>query len=243
MKLAVLADIHGNLAALQKVIDDARCQKINQFVILGDIVMIGPDPGSVFHLIRDLDPLIWIKGNTDMWFEEISDDIDPDLLTQRDRELYSYFQFAQEHLNEEEIAFLNNLPMEKTINIDEQEILCVHGSPRSVNEMMDERKPLEQLGQMVGGVNENIILCGHSHYPFLGQVEGKLIFNVGSVGRPLDGDNSAAYGILDFSSPIQPRFELKRVCYPIMDTVLRAKEVGFPNYLKYEKILFNAKNM
>lgn len=242
MKIAVLADIHGNLVALQRVIDDARSQGINQFVILGDIVMIGPDPGSVFRMIRELDPLCWIKGNTDMWFEEISDNTDPETLTQRDRELYAFFLFAKRNMKGDEIAFINSLPMTRTINIDELEILCVHGSPRSVLEMMDGRRSVEELGQMVRGVTEKVVLCGHSHHPYLGQVEGKQIFNVGSVGRPLDGDNCASYGIIELNSSKKPRFEIIRVQYSIIDTVSRAKKVGFPYYEKYEKVLTNAAN-
>ncbi|KLU61544.1 phosphodiesterase [Peptococcaceae bacterium CEB3] len=242
MKLAVLADIHGNLVALQQAIGDAKSQGIHQFVVLGDIVMIGPDPGSVLHIIRELNPFCWIRGNTDMWFEEISDDTDPETLTQRDRELYAYIQFAKSNMKSDEIAFLNSLPMKRTISIDALKILCVHGSPRSVLEMMDGRRPVEELGQMVRGVTENVVLCGHSHHPYIGQVEGKAMFNVGSVGRPLDGDNSASYGIIDLSAPKKPKFEIRRVQYSITDTVSRAKKIGFPYTEKYEKVLMNAAN-
>lgn len=66
VKLAILADIHGNAFALKKVLEDIQQEGINQFIVLGDLVMIGTEPVTAIGMIRDLNPLCWIKGNTDM---------------------------------------------------------------------------------------------------------------------------------------------------------------------------------
>ena len=97
--------------------------------------MIGPEPATVIGMIRDLNPLCWIKGNTDIWLEIFSDDREP--VTQREKGLYGYFSFAKTKLTNDEIAFLKDLPIKMSLTIGDMLVLCVHGSPRSVNEIMD----------------------------------------------------------------------------------------------------------
>ena len=85
MKIGILADIHGNIFALNEVLKDARKEDINQFIILGDILMVGPAPAEVFKIIKGLKPICWIKGNTDMWLEEMEENWNP--ITNKEKEL------------------------------------------------------------------------------------------------------------------------------------------------------------
>ena len=127
------------------------------------------------------------------------------------------------------------------LRIEDTDILCVHGSPRSVMEIMDHRIPIGEMEAMVGGIDETIVLCGHSHFPYIGLVRNKHIFNVGSVGRPLDGNTLAAYGILDLSSPDNPQCIIRRINYPVYKTIGLARKFGFPNLDAYEWLLLNAR--
>ena len=238
MKFAILADIHGNAFALKKVLEDIQQEGINQFIVLGDIVMIGPEPATVIGMIRDLNPLCWIKGNTDMWLEKFGDDREP--VTPREKELYGFFSFAKTKLTNDEITLLKGLPIKMSLAIGSTMVLCVHGSPRSVSEIMDGRVPIKEMEQMVKGVEETIVLCGHSHVPYVGEVGGKHIFNVGSVGRPLDGNTSASYGILDISISDMPQFTIRRINYSVTDTIRLARELSLPSLDKYEYSLLNA---
>ena len=238
MKFAVLADIHGNACALQRVLEDIKQEGINQFIVLGDIVMIGPEPATVIGMIRDLNPLCWLKGNTDMWLEIFSEDREP--VTPREKELNGLFSFAKTKLTNDEIIFLKGLSIKMSLSIGSTKVLCVHGSPRSVSEIMDGRVPIKAMEQMVKGVEETIVLCGHSHVPYVGKVGGKHIFNVGSVGRPLDGNTQASYGILDISISDCPQFTIRRISYSVTDTIRLARELSFPNLDKFEYSLLNA---
>lgn len=105
---------------------------------------------------------------------------------------------------------------------------------------MDNRITNAEMEEMLEGTNEDIILCGHSHIPYLGIIRGKHIFNVGSVGRPLDGNVSACYGIIDLYKPRNPEFILKRVNYPVQNTIKMAKEAGLPYFKRYEYTLSTA---
>jgi len=239
LRLAVLADVHGNIAALQCVIDDIRKEGIDKFIVLGDLVMIGPAPESVMCIVHALNPICWIKGNTDMWLEEMSYGYEPK--TPREQDLFSYYRFAESKLTEEDKKFLSNLPITKSIRVEDTDIICVHGSPRSVTEIMDHRVPIGEMEKMVEEIDETIVLCGHSHFPYIGLIRDMHIFNVGSVGRPLDGNTLASYGILDLSSPGNPQCSIRRINYPVDKTIGLAREFGFPNLDAYEWSLLNAR--
>jgi predicted phosphodiesterase len=88
MKVAVLSDIHGNGVALQYAINDLKGLGIKKIIILGDVIMKGPMPSQSLEMLKDkdLEIIAWIKGNTDLWLEEITDVWIPS--TKRDKELY-----------------------------------------------------------------------------------------------------------------------------------------------------------
>lgn len=238
MKLALIADVHGNSIALDHVLEDARQQLARDFVILGDVIMMGPDPGAVLKTLHNLNPACWIKGNTDMWFEEIGDGWQPS--TPIEETIHLYYKFAKERLNDDEIGFISNLPTEKALTYAGVTILCVHGSPGSVNKGMDNSVSEDKLELMVKEVKERIVVSGHTHVPYIGQMAGKWIFNVGSTGRPFDGNNLASYGIIDFTSGT-PTFEIRRVRYPIEKTVHMAKGENLPHVDLYARSLVSAR--
>lgn len=237
MKIAVLSDIHGNGIALKYVSDDLKTQKIDKVIILGDVVMKGPIPNEVMTELNKFNILAWIKGNTDEWFNEVDDNWIPE--TDREKELFDYYKYAKENMTKENIEFINNLPIEYSIQYAGIKILCVHGTPKSIVEAIDSSVPVNEIKEIVRDVEEDIILCGHSHCPFIGEVSGKKIFNTGSIGNSLDGDNSASYGILDFTGD-KVKLVNKRISYPIDDVIAMAEKNNFPYLNKYKNMLKNA---
>lgn len=235
MRIAVISDIHGNSIAFEAVISDIKSQGIDKTIFLGDLVMVGPEPGLVIDMLQALKPMCWIKGNTDIWLDEMSGDWLP--ATEKEIELYQYYRYAKARLGKDEIELILGKPITELFECMGKSILCVHGSPRSVNEIMDHRVPLEYLLQMIEGVNEDIIICGHSHVPYIGEHNGKYIFNVGSIGKPLDGDNRASYGIIELNAEGKPEFEIRRIRYSIPEVLKLAKAGGFPFIEKYETVL------
>lgn len=237
LKIAVLSDIHGNELALDYVIEDMRRLNISKCIILGDIVIKGPMPLEVITKLEKLEILGWVKGNTDMWFEELDEEWTPS--SSKDQELYRYFKYAKDNLNPDRISFINGFPLKHVIELDKTKILCVHGSPKSVTQQMGASIPEEEIRQAIIDVNEDIILCGHTHCPFIGEVDGKKIFNVGGVGISFDGDNRASYGILDFSGDGVELIN-RRINYPVTELLRVAKERNFPNFNAYANTMLNA---
>ncbi len=234
MKIAVLSDIHGNGIALNYVLEDMEKQEITKTIILGDVVMKGPMPAEVINRLKKLDVIAWIKGNTDLWFEEINENDEP--RTVNEKKLYSFYSYAKKNMNNEDIEFINNLPIEYSLTYNGVKILCVHGTPKSIVEAIDGSVDVEDIKKAVKDVKDDIILCGHSHCAFIGEVLGKKIFNAGSIGNSLDNDNRASYGILDFSNG-QAKLINKRISYPVNEILKIARKNDFPYYNEYKVIV------
>ncbi|MVX66837.1 YfcE family phosphodiesterase [Clostridium chromiireducens] len=239
MKVAVLSDIHGNGVALEYAINDLKSLGIKKVIILGDIIMKGPMPLKSLEMLKDkdLEIIAWIKGNTDLWLEEITDVWIPS--TRREYELNLYYKYAKDKLKEEQIVFLKELPLECSINLNGISILCVHGTPKSIVEALDSSVSEEEIKKAIKGVEEQLILSGHSHTSFIGEVDGKMIFNVGSIGNSLDGDNRISYGVLDF---VEGRVNLvnRRISYPVGEIINIAIDNKFPLLNEYKSIILNA---
>lgn len=240
MKVAVLADIHGNAIALDATIRDMIQQGIRQCILLGDVVMKGPMPAQVMDLLEDpeLEILAWIKGNTDLWLDEITDNWKPS--NAKEKKLHAFYQYAREQLTSEQIERIGALSYVSSIRINETKILCVHGTAHSIFEAMDAHATEEELRSGVAGVEERLVLCAHSHVPFVGGVDDKLICNAGSIGNSLDGDNRISYAILDFAEN-EPKITIRRLEYPVNQILEEARNNGYPYLEEYEYMILHGK--
>ncbi|GIW97329.1 MAG: phosphoesterase [Pirellulaceae bacterium] len=210
MKRAILSDIHGNLVALQSVLDDARAQGCTQFVCLGDIVGYGPQPAECIDVVRSMDACI--LGNHDL-----AALFDPEGFSSAAEQAIMWTRQqietgASPEACYQRLKFLAYLPRTRR----EGDTFFVHGSIRNpVNEYVfpeDVYNPrkMEKLFSMLRG------LCfqGHTHVPgvfteegaFLRPADidfrfpytgGKAMVNVGSVGQPRDGDWRSCYVIVE----------------------------------------------
>ena len=184
MKIAVIADVHGNGNALRCVIEDMKNKFIDSVIVLGDIVCKGPEPQVCYELIKELDIVGWIKGNTDDWFNQIDSDFEPQ--GEMEERIYREYLFAKNNLTSEAINFIRELPEMQEVHVNEQAILCVHGSDRKIHEPIGIMTPQHEIKSLLNRLEQNILLCAHTHSPYIISYEGKLIMNVGSVGLPND---------------------------------------------------------
>ena len=238
MKIAVLSDVHGNASALERVLDDLKSSNIKKVIILGDMIMKGPMPQKVLKLLRSsgLEILSWVKGNTDLWFQQFNYNIHP---AGKEAENFTYYKYAVDHLDHNDISFINDLPEKQSLNIYNTSILCVHGTPKSIVEAIDETVPMDEVRKAIDGVTENIILSGHSHTSFIGECDDRKIFNVGSIGNMMDGDNRISYGILDFSGE-EVKLINKRLEYDTAEAIEYAETHSFPYVEKYKDLILKA---
>ena len=196
MRICVLSDVHGNAVALQKVIDECSSQSIDRYIFLGDLLIKGPSPGTAYEQMVNLDPICWIRGNTDEAF-----DLEHEWDTMiKDNVILNYLKYPLSQLNKESINFLLSLNYKESLEIDGIKILCTHGSPRDISENIYPFISEDELDEILEGVTEDLILCGHTHYPMLRTYNGKTIFNPGSISFSDENSKIISYGILEIDN-------------------------------------------
>jgi diadenosine tetraphosphatase ApaH/serine/threonine PP2A family protein phosphatase len=194
--LGVLYDIHGNLPALEAVLENADGLDIHRWFLGGDYGTPSPWPNETLALLRQLPNGIWIRGNGERWLKEPPVD--------RPEVLESYEQYGS-GVSKEEEDWLYGLPTHAELD----GILYVHGSPLSdVDSFPPEPSPDDE--RLLTGVQDRTIVFGHSHQQFRRPgPSGTDLVNPGSVGMPLDGDPRAAWATWDDD------FEFRRVEYDV----------------------------
>jgi putative phosphoesterase len=195
MNIGIIGDVHGNYVALKSVIDDMKKNNIDSVIVLGDIIFSGNEPQKCFDAIRELEPIVWIKGNTDDWLNEIDENFQPK--TEIEDRIYKEFIKVNGIISMDVVKAIKILKEKEEIIIEGKKILCVHGSDRKINEPVGIMMPQKELYELINRIEYDILLCSHTHSPYIVAFEGKLIMNVGSVGLPND-EPRASYGILKF---------------------------------------------
>ncbi len=201
MRIAIFSDIHANLPALEAVLEHIRGQSFDAVYCLGDLVGYAPFPNEVTGRIRR-EQIPTIMGNYDDGVGFDRDDCgcayrEPDEKLRGDQSL----AWTRAHVTADNKAFLRELPHEIRFEADTKRILLVHGSPRKINEYLFEDRAISSFQRLAASSNADIIVFGHTHKPYTKLVDDVLFLNVGSVGKPKDGDRRSCYAILDTSVP------------------------------------------
>jgi len=195
---ALLYDIHGNVRALDAVLQDAAQQGADEYFVGGDVALFGPWPEAAVERLRELAPATWIRGNGERWTAA------PDDLPAPQRDAA---HASREALGDELVAELGALP--ESAPLDDR-TRAWHGSPLSdVRSFAPE--PSDDEAELLDGATEARLVFGHTHVQFrrASSVGGIELINPGSVGMPFDGDHRAAYALLHDDGTIEHR----RVAY------------------------------
>lgn len=213
MKVALLADIHANLPALVSVLEEVG--DLPKFCC-GDLVGYNPFPNEVIEIVKR-EKIVSILGNHDhavltgdtSWFNPTAK---------------KAIEWTRKELTSENTGFLKNLP--KTY---ENSLCMMHGGPRDpLEEYVFPEDPEYVFLDLFNYTKRKIIVLGHTHMPFVKKIDGRLIFNPGSVGQPRDGDSRASYAILDTE---KGEAEIRRIEYDIEKTAKKITEKGLPGRL------------
>lgn len=187
MKIAVISDIHGNMEAIEAVMADIEQKECDKIFVLGDYAMAGPEPDCAvqYFMNRKNDSkFTMIQGNTDLMIADYSEEL-YNSLKEKAPIMAEALKSDVSVLNPLEKKFLRNLPIQEEVEAEGVKFLLVHGSPRKNNEDILPDTPIEEVEKMLINVNEDVVLCGHTHIPCGFQTESKkTVVNVGSIGRP-----------------------------------------------------------
>lgn len=220
MPLAALYDVHGNLPALEAVLAEVEHLGVRQVLIGGDVAY-GPFVRETLDLLLTLgDRAVWIRGNADRELVEFFDGgatRSPVPDDQRQALAWEAGQMTQAHRD-----FLAALPHRRTQEVEGLgPVLFCHGSPRSDEEIITNLTSDERLGRILAGVEERVVVCGHTHVPFDRVVGGGRVVNAGSVGMGY-GPPGASWAL------IGPGVELRRTGYDRKQAAALFRQSGHP---------------
>ncbi len=217
MRILLVADLHANwpaMQALQEPYDLAIC--------LGDLVDYALEPAPCIDWVRRHCGMV-VRGNHDHGVAQnviVNGKSGFKFLTGVTRPL------TRERSGPGDLRYLAGLPLTIHTTIDETRFFFVHATPRDA---MDEyaQPDVAFWERRLQNVEADVICVGHTHIPYVLEVGSKLVINPGSLGQPRDGDPRAAYAVVD-----NRRVELKRVEYPIEETVRVVQKSGLSDEVK-----------
>jgi predicted phosphodiesterase len=191
-KIAFLADIHGNVPALEAVIRDVEAQGVHEVLVGGDLVGRGPEGSKVARRIRDLG---WpsVRGNHEDY-----------LLAFRRRQVpehwldaaeWSAAQWMAAELTPEDERYIDSFPFSLASRVAPA-LRLVHASPASTSDGLGIWTRDDQLEAHLNSIDESMLLCGHTHRPMHRRLSAGSVINVGAVGLPFNRDRRAQYAIV-----------------------------------------------
>ena len=232
MRYAIIADIHGNLEALQAVLNDAKEQGATHFACLGDVVGYNANPVECLEIVRELECSV-VRGNHDHYVAH------SDSLEGFHPLAANVVDWTRKQLTDEQRSYLSRLEFSQR----EETFTIVHSTldaPGSWGYVFDKLEAEANFSYQV----TSVCFYGHTHVPIAFELveeirQGlfkklkimsgrKYLVNVGSVGQPRDGDPRAAYVIYDM---IENQIELRRIPYDFTITQKKILQQGLPERL------------
>jgi putative phosphoesterase len=230
MRVAALYDIHGNLPALEAVLDEVHRERVDQIVIGGDIVP-GPMPRETLARLLALDlPVQFIHGNGELAVLAQRRASTPEAVTywgttsgkRLPEPLEEVLRWTAGQLTVQYESALASWP--KTLHVEIEglgKVLFCHGTPRSEIEGFTRLTPEPLLVPVFEGLDADVVVCGHTHMPFDRQICGVRVVNAGSVGMPF-GEPGADWVLL------APDVQLRHTTYDLAGAAGRIRATSYP---------------
>lgn len=228
-RIAIFGDIHGNLPALQAVLEDLERQPgADDRYCLGDLVGYAPFPNEVTDRIRELG-VPTVMGNYDDGVGFERDDCGCAYKTAAEQEFGDQsLAWTKAHTSDETKSFLRDLLPEIRVESDGVRILLVHGSPRRLNEYLYADRQASSFRRLAKLAAADVVVFGHTHIPYAKLVDGVLFVNAGSVGKPKDGDPRACYVLLsEDDGTVSVTF--RRVAYDLATVTSAIRQSELPD--------------
>lgn len=245
MTIALFSDIHANLPALEAVLADMDQRRPDMIYCLGDLVGYAPWPNEVAAEIRRRG-IPTLAGNYDEGIGKASDDCGCAYKTDDERSNGAVsISYTNQVVTEETRRYLHSLPAHLSMTFGQPtgpqvRLLMVHGSPRRINEYLFEDRDERSLLRILHDAGSDVLAFGHTHKPYhrvLQDADGRYrhAINIGSVGKPKDGDPRACYALLHLdhtlsaADPASLQVEFLRVPYDVERAAAAIEASPLPN--------------
>jgi len=227
-RLAFLGDVHGNLPALEAVLDDLRAWGAEAVYDIGDLLGYGPQPNEVIALLRER-AIPSILGNYDKKVLKFH----AKRATYRRKKhplKFRSFEWTDSVLTDEARRYVAELPVERRVSHGGRTFLLVHARPGSDKKGLMPDTPETKLAKIAKQADADVLVCGHTHLPFVRAAGGVLFINTGTVGRCPGG--KAHYARCELGEEIAA--ETVTVAYNLDRLLAAVAESGLPDaFLEY----------
>jgi putative phosphoesterase len=231
-RIAILSDVHANLPALQAVLADIEGRDLDGTYCLGDLVGYGGDPNGVINLVR-ASGIPTILGNYDQGVGWETGDCGCSYPDEKAKQMgEASYVYTASAVTSENKTWLRGLPRERHLELEGTTIHLVHGSPRRISEYLLRERDERTYERLAASETDDVLVFGHTHQ-FWQRRFGHVVFvNVGTVGRPKDGDPRAGYVMLGVDRPnitgADITAELVRIGYEVEAAARGVLEAGLP---------------
>jgi predicted phosphodiesterase len=230
MLIAFLSDIHGNLPALEAAFADAKARGADQIVCAGDITGYGPFSDEVCHFLQK-QHISTIIGNYDRKVIEVVKQ-GPSVTAGMKEKKRRILLWTVEHLGAGTRRYLVGLPERLELRLPGgHHLLVVYGSPISMDDAIYPSVTQQGLKAKLSDARPDILVCGHTHIPFVKRVNRTLVVNCGSTGHPVDGDPRPAYALVRAEQDAVSRGRIVRFEYDRNWTVATIQKTSLPKGL------------
>jgi predicted phosphodiesterase len=211
MRVAVLADIHGNLPACEAVLEDIQRMTPDYVVAAGDLCLRGAHPKETLELLQSRCHAL-LMGNTDCY---IAGNYLGGAYREKDHWKRDLLQWTREQLGGEQVAKLGSLPFAVRYSPRRgQDLYICHANPKNLEDSLEPTLDEATLRRFFQNVDASACAFGHLHFPYRRRLGRMVIADVASAGLPRDGDLRPAYGLFTFT-PKGWRVQIRRVRYPV----------------------------
>jgi len=220
MRVAALYDIHGNLPALDAVLQEIRQTGVDHVVVGGD-VLPGPMPRETLTRVLGLGlPTHFIHGNGDRVVRLQMGGTESNEVPVQFREM---IRWTAQQLQPEDEQLLASWPLTYRLEIPGLGgVLFCHATPRNDTEIFTRRTSEDRLVPVFEGVHASVVVCGHTHMQFDRMVGPIRVVNAGSVGMPFQQPGGAYWLLLG------PDVQLRRTDYDLEAAAARIRQTGYP---------------
>ncbi len=230
IKVAIISDIHGNSVALKEILKDAKLNKVDDYIFSGDLVNDLPFGNETLEIVKSTSDKV-LKGNKEQYLIEYEEE-------QYDWKniQFNNTRFMYNELTKQNREYIKKLPHVLNVEYDGVKLLIAHGSPKSVEELLNKWNT-ELIEKYVDELDADCLIFGHTHEKmWYEEIKGKLVINAGCAGVSPYYIGKAEYVILSIKNGKIENIDLRLIDYDIEEVKQKIIESGI---LKEDKVLMN----
>ncbi|UXX78667.1 metallophosphatase family protein [Reichenbachiella carrageenanivorans] len=233
MKIVFFSDIHANIPALEAFFEDVETLNPEAIYCLGDLVGYNIWPGTVVDEIQKRRIPTIMGNHEEALLASVADEVPT-----------SNRGLTRSLLSDQQRDYLIHLPRHMSLSFGTEQkpfkLLMVHGSTKAINDYMVVDYPQDEVLGMMRAHQADVLLCGHTHLPFHRVLADgdryRHVINIGSVGKPKDGDPRGCYAVVEMNSATSassPELQVtfRRIAYDVERAAQAVEQSGFDDAL------------